>query len=329
MKTKPSQVELGDYAVNTAAGCPWIAVQAAPRAGPPKKRQNRPNVKLTHVIFDQMANRVADPFWVGELRRMAAGRMRKNFKLAGPELTFRGRGGKVDTILLPQEPERVEELIEFFHRCGIFSIVDEEHNGDLLRARSSHYQTKVLGWPDIARNGFLLERALASFAGRKVAEVGAPASSVPELITLLRVAAAYHVLTSSTVKITNSEISDILVLSYDPERRAWDVDFGAAKDSRPPAKRRAKAKRAPKPRHPKGARLSSTWISLVELMLSSPEELRSRRLRKKPAGRSGEGGSQWSPEATITEAAAEPTEVTEVTDLTEEGVAENAEASLD
>jgi hypothetical protein len=220
-----------------------------------------------------MTEYLDDEYWIGVFKRMSTGRFLKNFKLIGPELIHRGRGGKTCALLVPKEPEKVGDVIAFFHECGVFSAADEHHNNELLEAESGKYVTKVLEWRNISKNKLLLEQALVHFARRKIAEVRGTDDEMLALVRLLKLATILKALTKSNVVVEDNEIVRIANLAYDPAKSPpWEVDFSCAAKARS----KSKAKQRKKPES-----LSEAWSDVLELMLSDPAALKARRLRKK------------------------------------------------
>lgn len=293
-KSGKKRTDLGSYAINSETGCPWIGLAETPRCAQ-RLRQSKPSVKVTNILFDQMTEYVDDSYWIGVFKRMSTGRMPKSFKMVGPELVYRKRGGKTLSLLVPKQPEKVGEVIDFFHQCGIYSHTDEVVNTKIHQSRVANYVPRNLQWGNISRNRLLLDQALVAFADKKVQEAGLGDDSFLELFQLLKMAAVLGVLTSANVVVQNDAIEDVKVLSFDKTNGVWDINFNVARKRKPKAKPREKVS------------IATLWKNYLEVVVG-----------KDPA-------AEPTPEAATPETttfaessnACEDTEVTELEETTE------------
>lgn len=295
--------DLGAYAVNSEAGCPWIAISETPRCAQ-RQRQSKPSVKVTNILFNEMADFLEDEYWVRQFKKMSTGRMPKGFKMQGPELIFRKRGGKTLSIIIPKLPEKVGEVIEFYHQCGVYSPSDEKRNCQNHQNRVACYKPKTLKWGNISRNKLLLDQALVAFADKKVEEVDLGDDSFMELFQLLKLAAVLGVLTPANVVVKEDVIEDITVLEFDEPNGIWNIDFSV------PRKRKPK----PKPRE-KGS-IAALWKNYLEMVVGPPVVVKVA----KSAGCDGPTEETEPPASPAGEAAAtqgETSQIAETTDLEE------------
>lgn len=263
-KVGDKRADLGSYAINSEAGCPWIsAAESFPNAQ--RLRASKPSIKVTHILFDKMTEYTDDNYWIGTLKRMSTGRMPKYFKIVGPELVFRKRGGGTLSMIIPKQPEKVGEIINFFHSCGVYSHIDEKRNCLKHRNKIANFKPKVLKWSSISRNRLLLDQALTAFAAKKVDETGGGTEDFLELFKLLKLAAILQILNANNVEVKSNTIENVSVLLYDKETGRWDIDFNVA--------RKRKSKSKPKEKDS----ISSIWKSYFELVAGDPALIKAKK----------------------------------------------------
>lgn len=190
---------------------PWTLTKANP---PGKKKKI---AEIIHPLFETCTGLVTDEYWKNVFHQFAIGKPPKGFAYRDGLLSFRARANKINSIVLPEDPQEACLLsLDFMRTTG--RLQSEE---DKLRERMEIEQQQAeasclhnLKWSELKKEKFK-DMLLLQYISELGEEYHLEAWQLEQLRMLLHVGFCIGFLSKNDVVFTEGKVISIEGIQYD------------------------------------------------------------------------------------------------------------------